>query len=66
VTRDNNDNNNNNNNNNVITCSACERPPFYAREEQIELCTDDVGLECWIYLLKKFQPEVFEMEHFAD
>lgn len=44
-----------------------EHPTFYTRElEQIVLCTDDVELESWIYLLKKFKPEMFEREHFAD
>jgi len=44
-----------------------EHPTFYTRElEQIVLFTDDVGLESWIYLLKKFKPEMLEREHFAD
>lgn len=44
-----------------------EHPTFYTRElEQIVMCTDDVGLESWIYLLKKFKPEMLEREHFAD
>lgn len=44
-----------------------EHPTFYTRElEQIELCTDDVELESWIYLLKKFKPKMLEMEYFAD
>ncbi|GFG36248.1 hypothetical protein Cfor_00286 [Coptotermes formosanus] len=44
-----------------------EHPTFYTRElEQIDLCTDDAGLESWIYLLKKFKPEMLELEHFAD
>lgn len=43
-----------------------EHPTFYTRElGQIELCTDGVGLESWIYLLKKFKPEMLEMEYFA-
>lgn len=44
-----------------------EHPTFYTRElEQIVLCTDDVELESWIYLLKKFKPEILEREHFTD
>jgi len=44
-----------------------EHPTFYTRElEKIVLCTDDVELESWIYLLKKFKPEMLEREHFAD
>jgi len=44
-----------------------EHPTFYTREpEKIVLCIDDVELESWIYLLKKFKPELLEREHFAD
>lgn len=44
-----------------------EHPTFYTRELQlIELCTDGVRLESWIYLLKKFKPEMLEREHFAE
>jgi len=44
-----------------------EHPTFYTREiEEIELCTDNVREECWIYLLKKFKPEMLEQQQFAD
>jgi gamma-glutamylaminecyclotransferase len=44
-----------------------EHPTFYIREiEKIELCTDNVEAECWIYLLKKFKPAMLEQKQFAD
>jgi gamma-glutamylcyclotransferase (GGCT)/AIG2-like uncharacterized protein YtfP len=42
-------------------------PTFYIREiEQIDLCADNVVAGCWIYLLKKFKPEMLEQELLAD
>jgi len=44
-----------------------EHPTFYTRElEKIVLCSDDVELESWIYLMKNFKPEMLEREYFAD
>ncbi|XP_021920267.1 putative gamma-glutamylcyclotransferase CG2811 isoform X2 [Zootermopsis nevadensis] len=42
-----------------------DHPSFYIREiERIELCTENAEVECWIYLLKKFKPEVLEKKQF--
>ncbi|XP_069692456.1 putative gamma-glutamylcyclotransferase CG2811 isoform X1 [Periplaneta americana] len=44
-----------------------DHPSFYVREiGKVKLTADDTVEDCWIYLIKKFKPEMLAQEHFED